>query len=311
MRPLGVAAMVLGIDEESGPQLFKCDPAGHYVGYKNYLVQVQKWVRSNGCFAAQTRNRYIQRAASCRGRRGYGVVNPVYFEKQLKLGVSLSLVSISSPKDFCADISFDGGLLAVCSYTAGTSLIAIDDQTAEEIIGQIVDDFVIVHIRSSIGCIYLLIYVSAKASKYFLSLKEFPLQSPGMLLAGAIGSLLAVRQCLLQKANLEARHFTGGGHFSHSQSKAISNNWCSYIPLRAISIAISLFPEAFSFGLYPSLLFLKATSAGLKEQEAINFLEKKMKNDPAFSYEEAVQVMSRIETLLCSYVDADCRGSWC
>ncbi|XP_039025838.1 proteasome subunit alpha type-6-like [Hibiscus syriacus] len=34
----------------------------------------------------------------------------------------------------------------------------------------------------------------------------------------------------------------------------------------------------------------KATSAGLKEQEAINFLEKKMKNDPAFTYEETVQV---------------------
>ncbi|XP_058079224.1 proteasome subunit alpha type-6-like [Magnolia sinica] len=34
MRPLGVAAMVLGIDEESGPQLFKCDPAGHYFGHK-------------------------------------------------------------------------------------------------------------------------------------------------------------------------------------------------------------------------------------------------------------------------------------
>ncbi|PIN01553.1 20S proteasome, regulatory subunit alpha type PSMA6/SCL1 [Handroanthus impetiginosus] len=34
----------------------------------------------------------------------------------------------------------------------------------------------------------------------------------------------------------------------------------------------------------------KATSAGGKEQEAINFLEKKMKNDPAFSYEETVQV---------------------
>jgi 20S proteasome alpha/beta subunit len=26
--------MILGIDEELGPQLFKCDPAGHYVGYK-------------------------------------------------------------------------------------------------------------------------------------------------------------------------------------------------------------------------------------------------------------------------------------
>ncbi|KAI3982466.1 hypothetical protein MKX01_006597 [Papaver californicum] len=34
MRPLGVAAMVLGIDEETGPQLFKCDPAGHFYGHK-------------------------------------------------------------------------------------------------------------------------------------------------------------------------------------------------------------------------------------------------------------------------------------
>ncbi|MCL7030244.1 hypothetical protein MKW94_014624 [Papaver nudicaule] len=34
MRPLGVAAMVLGIDEEMGPQLFKCDPAGHFFGHK-------------------------------------------------------------------------------------------------------------------------------------------------------------------------------------------------------------------------------------------------------------------------------------
>ncbi|XP_068663303.1 proteasome subunit alpha type-6 [Aristolochia californica] len=34
MRPLGVAAMVLGIDAEKGPQLFKCDPAGHFFGHK-------------------------------------------------------------------------------------------------------------------------------------------------------------------------------------------------------------------------------------------------------------------------------------
>lgn len=26
--------MVLGIDEETGPQLYKCDPAGHYFGHK-------------------------------------------------------------------------------------------------------------------------------------------------------------------------------------------------------------------------------------------------------------------------------------
>jgi len=34
MRPLGVASMVLAIDEEKGPQLFKCDPAGHFFGHK-------------------------------------------------------------------------------------------------------------------------------------------------------------------------------------------------------------------------------------------------------------------------------------
>mmetsp|Transcript_103241 Transcript_103241/g.154714 ORF Transcript_103241/g.154714 Transcript_103241/m.154714 type:complete len:250 (-) Transcript_103241:107-856(-) len=30
MRPLGVKTIILGIDEEMGPQLFKCDPSGFY-----------------------------------------------------------------------------------------------------------------------------------------------------------------------------------------------------------------------------------------------------------------------------------------
>ena len=34
MRPLGVISIIIGIDEERGPQLFKVDPAGYYVGYK-------------------------------------------------------------------------------------------------------------------------------------------------------------------------------------------------------------------------------------------------------------------------------------
>ena len=34
MRPLGVSSMYISIDEEKGPQLFKVDPAGYYVGYK-------------------------------------------------------------------------------------------------------------------------------------------------------------------------------------------------------------------------------------------------------------------------------------
>ncbi|TPX33572.1 hypothetical protein SmJEL517_g03542 [Synchytrium microbalum] len=34
MRPLGVSMILIGYDEEKGAQLFKCDPAGYYVGYK-------------------------------------------------------------------------------------------------------------------------------------------------------------------------------------------------------------------------------------------------------------------------------------
>ncbi len=34
MRPLGVIPILVAIDEERGPQLFKVDPAGYFVGYK-------------------------------------------------------------------------------------------------------------------------------------------------------------------------------------------------------------------------------------------------------------------------------------
>lgn len=34
MRPYGVAQILVSVDSEFGPQLYKCDPAGYFVGYK-------------------------------------------------------------------------------------------------------------------------------------------------------------------------------------------------------------------------------------------------------------------------------------
>jgi 20S proteasome subunit alpha 1 len=34
MRPYGVSTTLISLDEELGPQLFKTDPAGYYIGYK-------------------------------------------------------------------------------------------------------------------------------------------------------------------------------------------------------------------------------------------------------------------------------------
>lgn len=34
MRPYGVATTLISVDSEFGPQLYKTDPAGYYIGYK-------------------------------------------------------------------------------------------------------------------------------------------------------------------------------------------------------------------------------------------------------------------------------------
>jgi len=40
-------AMVLGIDDEYGPQLYKCDPAGHYFGHKVRGRSFSLWLSVN------------------------------------------------------------------------------------------------------------------------------------------------------------------------------------------------------------------------------------------------------------------------
>ena len=43
MRPLGVATTLISVDSEFGPQLYKCDPAGYYVGYKVSCFYSSAW----------------------------------------------------------------------------------------------------------------------------------------------------------------------------------------------------------------------------------------------------------------------------
>eukprot|EP00955_Chlamydomonas_euryale_P023156 244132-Chlamydomonas_euryale.AAC.3 len=47
MRPLGVVSVLISVDEERGPQLYKVDPAGFYIGYKATSVGTKETEAAN------------------------------------------------------------------------------------------------------------------------------------------------------------------------------------------------------------------------------------------------------------------------
>jgi len=58
MRPYGISATLISLDEEAGPQLYKTDPAGYYVGYtgtssgpkqQEAINHLEKKLRNKSC----------------------------------------------------------------------------------------------------------------------------------------------------------------------------------------------------------------------------------------------------------------------
>lgn len=47
MRPYGVSMILVGIDDERGPQIFKVDPAGYYVGFRATAAGVKQTEATN------------------------------------------------------------------------------------------------------------------------------------------------------------------------------------------------------------------------------------------------------------------------
>jgi hypothetical protein len=73
MRPLAVIPILLGIDEERGPQLFKVDPAGYFVGYKARLCclrQQHPWRKVTLLYARCSASRTLPLRGKAGAERG-------------------------------------------------------------------------------------------------------------------------------------------------------------------------------------------------------------------------------------------------
>ena len=99
MRPYGCSMILIGYDDEFGPQLYKTDPAGYYCGYKatsvgakqteanNYL---EKKIRKNPSWSY---NETIEVAIMSLSH----VLATDFKASEIEIAVVLSLIHISEP----------------------------------------------------------------------------------------------------------------------------------------------------------------------------------------------------------------------
>lgn len=73
MRPLGISVILIGPDDERGPQVFQIDPAGFYVGYKAVAAgqkqtEATNFVSSLDCVSLTLVGKEVEVGRQGRGR---------------------------------------------------------------------------------------------------------------------------------------------------------------------------------------------------------------------------------------------------
>jgi len=95
MRPLGVSAILLAIDEERGPQLFKTDPAGYFVGYKATAAGAKDTEANNHLEKKNKAGQLLNVAETIRA--AIGALQSVLAEDFKASEVEVGLVTVAEP----------------------------------------------------------------------------------------------------------------------------------------------------------------------------------------------------------------------
>jgi len=118
MRPLGVATTLISLDGEFGPQLYKCDPAGYYSGYKAIATGPK----------AQEAMNFLEKKLKDRNHAEGS------WEEVVELGITAmsNVLSVDFKKGEL-EIGIVGGPLAAVGTAAGATEAAFKALTEDEI----------------------------------------------------------------------------------------------------------------------------------------------------------------------------------
>lgn len=118
MRPLGVILTFVSVDEELGPSIYKCDPAGYYVGYKATATGPKQQELTSAL------EKYFKK------RKGDHVAGESY-EKVVELGITQMIDALGSEftnKELEIGVAVKGKFFCLTPDQIEERLVAIAEQ---------------------------------------------------------------------------------------------------------------------------------------------------------------------------------------